>query len=113
MLFAGRPRRAEQRLVALLSAIRGGCWEDMYHLVWAEFQDMHALFATAMPAFGYIAPATHHVLHSVQQCWQARGDGPIATLDAGPNVHLFFRDDQYDVVQHMQDALVKTYTILR
>ncbi|PWU15744.1 MAG: hypothetical protein C5B49_11475, partial [Bdellovibrio sp.] len=94
LLFAGRVARAEQRLKRLLSAFRAQDWQACFELVWAEFWDMHALFETSEPSFGYLRPQTLTVLAAVKEFWRDHHDGPLATLDAGPNVHLLWRADQ-------------------
>ncbi len=98
LLFAGRPERAEERLVALQAALSGrnklADWRAAFEIVWAEFWDMHGLFHTATPAFRYVTPQTLAVLSDVQDVWEKAGDGPLVTLDAGPNVHLLYRSDQ-------------------
>lgn len=90
-LFAGRPERAEKRLNDLLMALRAQDWQRCYEISWAEFWDMHALFETSEKPFGYMRPKTLEILQKVSEMWQNKGDGPIATLDAGANVHLLWR----------------------
>jgi diphosphomevalonate decarboxylase len=93
-LFLGRPERADQRLKILIESLSSGDWQKSFDLVWAEFWDMHALFETSQPAFGYLRPETLSVLAKVRELWQTHKDGPLATLDAGPNIHLLWRPDQ-------------------
>lgn len=93
-LFVGRASRAEQRLSDLVSALRAGDWRAAYEISWAEFWDMHALFETSQPHFGYMNADSLRVLSFVRHIWDETGDGPIATMDAGANVHLFFRQEQ-------------------
>jgi diphosphomevalonate decarboxylase len=110
-LFAGRADRANKRLEAVLTAFDHGDWRQVFSLVWAEFWDMHALFETATPGFGYMTPKSIAVMHIVRQYWHEHNDGPLVTMDAGPNVHLLFRQDQQ---QHQQRLLsrLNAYQIL-
>ncbi|NJL25701.1 MAG: hypothetical protein HC902_11360 [Calothrix sp. SM1_5_4] len=63
-LFAGRPERAQRRLrdlqAALLSCAGGelSAWREVFEICWAEFWDMHALFETSRPSFGYMTGET-------------------------------------------------------
>ena len=100
-LFSGRAERAYMRLQALYHA----SWRDAFTLVWEEFEDMHRLFATSDPMFGYITPETRIVLDVVRASWDTLGDGPLVTIDAGPNVHLLFRAQQEKSMQHIESAL--------
>jgi diphosphomevalonate decarboxylase len=98
-LFKGRIERAHSRLGQLLTALSESSgnsepWRQAYELCWAEFWDMHALFETSQPSFGYLSSGSLEVLSRLRQVWQDAGDGPLVTMDAGPNVHLLLRADQ-------------------
>lgn len=108
-LFKGRHERAEQRLNVLLECLGKvsaadasksatdlsiSPWHQAYQICWAEFWDMHALFETSEPHFGYMRPGTLEVLNHLRGVWEKENDGPIVTLDAGANVHVLIRPDQ-------------------
>jgi diphosphomevalonate decarboxylase len=93
-LFEGRKRRAEERLDQFCKALQTGAWKEAYEICWAEFWDMHALFETSSPPFGYMQPGTIEVLNHLRAIWKATGDGPLVTMDAGANVHVLLRNDQ-------------------
>ena len=93
-LFAGRPARADRRLDLLIESLRRGHWDQSFELCWSEFWDMHALFETSSPSFGYLTPGSLAVLARVREIWRDEKDGPLVTLDAGPNVHLLLRPEQ-------------------
>jgi diphosphomevalonate decarboxylase len=105
LLFSGRAQRAENRLAALLKAFREGAWAKAYEICWEEFWDMHALFETARPSFGYMTPDSLKVLDLVRKFWKEKGDGPLVTMDAGPNVHWLFRRDQKDLRAELKARL--------
>lgn len=109
-LFTGRPERAEARLADLLAAFREKDWEQAYQICWAEFWDMHALFETSKPAFGYIEPGTIEVLQTIREIWQSEKDGPIVTMDAGANVHLLFRDNQTELQKKIHSFFHPKYS---
>ena len=111
-LFQGRPERAEQRLTELTGALSAKLWRQAFDLVWAEFWDMHALFETSMPGFSYLQPDSIKVLSYVRDFWHEHGDGPLVTLDAGPNIHLLFRDDQAHIQKSMLAKLRADYVVL-
>jgi diphosphomevalonate decarboxylase len=93
-LWPGRIERAEARLCDLLSALRSGDWASAFQICWQEFEDMHRLFETSQPAFSYRGPAALELCERLRHRWLEEGDGPLITMDAGPNVHLLFRADQ-------------------
>lgn len=118
LLFRGRVERAEDRLRALIDcfefctkasveadSIRA--WNRAAHLVWAESWDMHALFETSEPPFGYFVPSSVYALNCIRELSNEMrlnlGEGkfrePIVTMDAGPNVHvLLWKDSEPDPV---------------
>lgn len=92
--FQTRITRAEARLKDLLSAFQHRDWKNAYQICWQEFQDMHALFERCKEPFTYITSKTQMILDELQNTWLKQGDGPLITMDAGPNIHLLFRPDQ-------------------
>lgn len=95
LVFEGRPQRAEERVRALLGALRESRWDEAFEITWAEFWDMHALFETSRPSFGYMTAGSLEVLRFVRSnSWDKTGDGPLVTMDAGPNVHLLYKRDE-------------------
>lgn len=94
LLFEGRTARAQKRLDGLIPALKENQWAEAFELVWSEFWDMHALFETSQPAFGYFQKDTFAVLENLRRVWRETGDGPLVTMDAGPNIHILLREDQ-------------------
>ena len=95
-LFSGRVERAQFRLELLMEALwyassDAEAWNQAAEIVWAESWDMHALFETSRPPFGYFVPGSVAVLSELREMPGARR--PLVTMDAGPNVHaVFWRD---------------------
>ncbi len=100
-LFQGRASRAEKRLQKLVEAMNKQDWKSSCELVWAEFWDMHALFETSAPPFGYMTDRSFKILEMVREIWKSEGDGPMVTMDAGANVHLLYRPDQKKCAHRM------------
>ncbi|MDR1032140.1 MAG: hypothetical protein LBL30_03425 [Holosporales bacterium] len=94
LLHKDRADRVEIRLKQLIKALESGDWRAVFKICWAEFADMHALFATCDEPFSYISSDSVKVLSAIRSFWSTYGDGPVATMDAGANVHLLWRQDQ-------------------
>lgn len=107
--YFGRIERAENRLKQLLQALKTAQWATIYQLSWDEFQDMHQLFETATPAFSYRTPESYALLTQLATFWEKNGDGPIITMDAGPNIHLLYRPDQVDLQQKINQDILHVY----
>lgn len=94
LLMKDRTARAIERLEKVKNILMGTMdWKELFEVCWAEFWDMHALFETSQPSFGYFTPQSLEVIYKARELW-LDGDGPIVTMDAGPNVHLIWRADQ-------------------
>jgi diphosphomevalonate decarboxylase len=111
LLFQYRAQRVEQRLTQLINAFQQRDWPEAYAIIWQEFSDMHALFETAAQPFGYCLPESLTVLAYLRNFWENHGDGPLVTMDAGPNVHLLFRPEQHAVMTRIQAELGRLFTI--
>ena len=103
--FIGRTERAKERLVQLVEAFQSKDWKAAFEITWAEFWDMHSLFETSTPSFGYMTADTLKALEVVKTFWREFNDGPICTMDAGPNVHLLWRADQATLFKTMSNHL--------
>lgn len=102
-LFPGRIERAEKRLKELQQALQAQNWRQSFEIVWAEFWDMHALFATCVPPFMYMTSGSQRVLEEILQFWKTHEDGPLVTMDAGANVHFLWREDQKELAQSQEN----------
>lgn len=111
-LYSGRASRATDRLAKLLSALNVQDWQAAFAITWAEFWDMHALFETSQTPFGYMTAGSMAVLESVRKQWLEAGDGPLVTMDAGPNVHLLYRDDQGALAKQLGAKLASLGQVL-
>ena len=95
LLFKGRPERANLRCADFILSLENGEWASAFEIAWAEFWDMHALFETAAKPFGYMTGGTLDVLNFVRgELWAKEDHGPLVTMDAGPNVHLLYQNDE-------------------
>lgn len=111
--YPTRSQRATENLKVLLTALEVQDWKSAYQICWREFQDMHQLFMNCTEPFSYMTEQTHQALHSLQDLWQREGDGPLVTMDAGPNIHLLYRPEQAEMaMQFKRDHLVGNYDVL-
>lgn len=111
--YEGRSEKAETHLESLMRALTNQNWSEAYALCWQEFQDMHELFHTCEEPFSYMTNETRTVLEQLRAVWDKEGDGPLITMDAGPNIHLLYRPDQAACAQRFkQDYLSGRYHVL-
>lgn len=110
--FPSRPERAEKRLAELMMTFRMDDWKRSFELVWDEFIDMHELFETSQPSFTYMNDKTTQALKYLKAIWTEKGDGPLITMDAGPNIHLLYRQDQVGLKIEVGNYFAEEFKII-
>jgi len=111
--YAQRSVRANQNLKDLLEAFDERDWRRAYEVCNIEFKDMHQMFETAKTPFSYITDESKEILKLIDEHWEATGDGPIVTMDAGPNIHLLYREDQREFAEQIKhDHLLGNFDVL-
>jgi diphosphomevalonate decarboxylase len=111
--YEHRAERAIKNLITLRRSLETKNWSGAYHVCWHEFHDLHALFTSSSHPFAYINQEAQTVLNKLQDEWHKNGDGPIVTMDAGPNIHLLYRLDQEDLARKFKhDYLLGQYDVL-
>lgn len=111
-LFEKRAQRAEARMAELLQVLRNPDWKRAFEICWSEFWDMHALFETSQTPFGYMTAGSLKALEFIRNYWKQHQDGPLVTMDAGPNVHLLYRQDQAKMALEIQKSLVSDFRLI-
>jgi diphosphomevalonate decarboxylase len=112
-LYKSRGIRAAENLKLLLESFHAKDWENAYQVCWREFQDMHYLFENCSKPFTYISAETKIILQKLQDLWLRNGDGPLVTMDAGPNIHILYRPDQAEMAQQFKhDHLIGNHDVL-
>jgi len=94
-----RPTRAQRRLDELVNCLQTNQWKKSYQICWDEFIDMHELFHTSQPSFRYMNDHSESALKHAKNLWNQDGMGPLVTMDAGPNVHFLFREEDFDLAK--------------
>ena len=93
--FKNRTDRANKRMKNLSEALNKKDWEKCFKICYEEFLDLHLLFETAKPPFKYKTNSSQKALDCLNEYWKDNKDGPLITMDAGANIHLLYRPDQY------------------
>ncbi len=63
--------------------------------------------------FSYMNEKCQYVLSLLTDLWHKKNDGPLVTLDAGPNIHLLYREDQKAMAEAFkQSHLIGNFDVL-
>ena len=101
--FTKRIQNMPQRITAIKTAFNLQDWRECFEITRKEFLELHKMFESSKPAFSYQTPASRQVLEDIDNLWSQYKDGPLVTMDAGPNIHLLYRRDQ----RELKEALTK------
>ena len=73
---------------------------------------MHDLFHTSDPPFRYRTAGSERIVRDCADLWATERDGPIVTMDAGPNVHLLFRQDQQGLLARLHERYSRSCQVM-
>ena len=93
-----RIEQANRNMIDLFSALRSNDFDAFCHIVETEALTLHAMMMTSNPYFILMRPKT---LEFIEKIWDFRkqtGTRLCFTLDAGPNIHLLYPENEEDKV---------------
>jgi len=99
-LYADRPERAQKRLDVLKPLLLkdSSSIPEIRRLVLEEALDMHELFHTSVPPFGYMNQTSHEIVSCFQSdAVELPSKNAVLTLDAGANVHVFVPSEEQKI----------------
>ena len=102
-----RFERARTQLERLVDAMRAGDIETFGEIAESEALDLHAMMMASTPSYILMKPGTLDILQRVRAFRKQTGTRLYFTLDAGPNVHLLYPEEDEPVVRNLiTDELV-------
>ncbi len=96
-----RIKQAGNNTTGLLEAIKNGNKQKFIQIVECEAFTLHALMMTSEEGFMLMLPETVRIITRIQQLRKETGLQICFTLDAGPNIHLLYFEDQIEQVQKL------------
>jgi diphosphomevalonate decarboxylase len=89
---APRYQQANDRMTALVGALRSGDVDAFGQIAEDEAMTLHALMMTSSPSFTLLKPNTLRMIEILRDWRDATKLPAYFTLDAGPNLHLLYPD---------------------
>lgn len=89
---------ANRRCDRLQRVLEQGDWNEFIQIVEQEALDLHGLMMSSSPGFILMGPQTLAIIESINQFRQKTQVDLCFTLDAGPNVHLLYKDEDKSIV---------------
>ncbi len=96
-----RIKQAVKNTTDLLEALKSGDKKTFIRIVENEALTLHALMMTSDDGFMLMHPETVRIINRIQELRKETGLDICFTLDAGPNVHLIYFEDQTEQVNKL------------
>ena len=93
-----RYAQANQNIKELLGALRSGDLDTFINITESEALQLHALMMCSHPSFILLKPNTLNIINAIRSFREQTHIPLCFTLDAGPNVHVLYPDDEADRV---------------
>jgi diphosphomevalonate decarboxylase len=100
---------ARLNLNKLVSALKSGNFEVFTTIVETEALSLHAMMLTANPWYSLLAPNTLIVLEQIRKFREKTKTKIAFTLDAGPNVHVIYPEEEQDIVKGFINEQLSCY----
>ncbi len=104
----GRKIQANDNMLKIIEAIRKDDYKTLADTAENEALALHALLMTSEPDGLLLKPGTLSIIEEVRKYRRSTGTDLFFTIDAGPNVHLiYFEDQREEVLSFVQNNLVR------
>ena len=96
-----RIKQAKKNTIDLLDALKTGNKKTFIRIVENEAFTLHSLMMTSDQGFMLMQPETVRIISLIQELRRKTGLDICFTLDAGPNIHLLYFEDQIEQVNKL------------
>jgi diphosphomevalonate decarboxylase len=102
-----RIAQSKQNLSWLLTALQQGDTDRFIEVVENEAMSLHGLMMSSKPWYSLLHPNTLRILEKIRAFREKSGVFVTFTLDAGPNVHLLYtNEDEIQVMEFIEKELL-------
>jgi diphosphomevalonate decarboxylase len=95
-----RIKQANGSVHLLADALIKGDWDTFIRITESEALSLHALMMSSTPGFILMEPATIEAIRRIQAYRKKSSKLVCFTLDAGPNVHLIYHNNDKDEISN-------------
>ena len=104
-----RYAQANENTKNLLSALKSGDLDTFINITESEALQLHALMMCSNPSFILMKPNTLRIIEEVRNFRNETHIPLCFTLDAGPNVHLLYPEQEADKVEYYIKNVMADY----
>ena len=104
-----RYAQANENIKDLLTALKAGDLDTFINITESEALQLHALMMCSNPSYILMKPNTLNLINEIRQFREETHIPLCFTLDAGPNVHLLYPENEAEKVEHFIKNNLITY----
>lgn len=106
---SARYAQANENTKNLLSALKSGDLDTFINITESEALQLHALMMCSNPSFILMKPNTLNLINEIREFREETMIPLCFTLDAGPNVHLLYPEQEADKVEYYIKNVLADY----
>ena len=104
-----RYAQANENNKNLLAALKSGDLDTFINITESEALQLHALMMCSNPSFILMKPNTLNLINEIREFREETKIPLCFTLDAGPNVHLLYPEQEADKVEYYIKTVLADY----
>ena len=104
-----RYAQANENIKNLLSALQSGDLDTFINITESEALQLHALMMCSNPSYILMKPNTLNLINEIREFRQETKLPLCFTLDAGPNVHLLYPENEAEKVEYFIKNVLADY----
>ena len=104
-----RYAQANENVESLLAALKSGDLDTFINITESEALQLHALMMCSNPSYILMKPNTLNLINEIRQFREETKIPLCFTLDAGPNVHLLYPENEADKVNGFIRNVLSSY----
>ena len=104
-----RYAKANENIKDLLTALKSGDLDTFINITESEALQLHALMMCSNPSFILMKPNTLNIINEIREFREETKIPLCFTLDAGPNVHLLYPEQEADKVEYYIKTVLADY----
>ena len=106
---SARYAQANENIKNLLTALKSGDLDTFINITESEALQLHALMMCSNPSFILMKPNTLNLINEIREFREETKIPLCFTLDAGPNVHLLYPEQEADKVEYYIKNVLADY----
>ncbi len=104
-----RFKQANRNLAILLKALETGDTDTFTDITELEALTLHAMMMTSQPSYMLMKPATVSIIEKIRDFRNRTGIPVAFTLDAGPNIHMLFPEENEESIKDFIGTELSVY----